>query len=380
MDNLNLYHILGVAKNATADDIKKNYRKLAKEFHPDKNPNTADKFKEISFAYEVLSDPAKRRIYDRYGIRGLQEGAENGMGTSEFFTQWFGGINDGKVLIKLELTLEEIYTGGSKKRLQYKRQKLCDKCNGEGGPPQGRETCETCEGVGHRPAFTFMGMASFDVPCSSCDGRGFTIKESMRCKKCTGSGFMEEQMHRDIVVERGVPHMLKLPFAHEGHQLRNGEYGDLFVVIVQVEHPFFRRRHANLYMGDIEINLTEALCGYTYCFKHLNGRQVCMTTKPGEVLRHNNIKMMKGIGMPVFSKPEDHGDLFVQFKVKFPPDGFATPEQLATLETVLPPRVKIPAPAGAQHVEMTDYTPQPRLPDTDDEDEAHFNGVQCQTT
>lgn len=85
------------------------------------------------------------------------------MGTSEFFTQWFGGINDGKVLIKLELTLEEIYTGGSKKNLQYKRQKLCDKCNGDGGPPQGRETCETCEGVGYRPAFTFMGMTSFDV-------------------------------------------------------------------------------------------------------------------------------------------------------------------------------------------------------------------------
>lgn len=187
-------------------------------------------------------------------------------------------------------------------------------------------------------------------------------------------------MKRDVMIERGVPNMLKLPFVQEGHQLRNGEFGDLYVVIVQADHSVFRRRHANLYMGDLEINLTEALCGYTHCFKHLNGQNMCMRTKPGEVLRHNQIKMMKGSGMPVFSKPNDHGDLYVQFKVNFPENGFATAAQLTTLESVLPPRENVTMPDGAEEAEMTDYKPQRRRGETDDDDDSqHFEGVQCQT-
>ncbi|KAH8262849.1 hypothetical protein KR044_001018 [Drosophila immigrans] len=414
MDKLDLYGVLGVSKDASSEEIKKNYRKLAKEFHPDKNPEAGDKFKEISFAYEVLSDPEKRRIYDRYGIKGLQEGAEGHTDASDFFAQWFpfGGApsgersrRDGRVLMKLEVTLEEIYVGKQQKQVQYKRQKLCDKCQGDGGPKEARVECEACGGAGHTAAFTFMGLSAFDAVsrpiklkelqltmlfiqvCPTCDGRGFTINEKKRCKLCTGSGFVDQQMQRNVDIEPGVPHMLKLPFAKEGHQLRSGEFGDLYVVLVQAEHTLFQRRHANLYMHDLEINITEALCGYTYCFKHLDGRNVCMTTQPGEVLRHNHIKMVRNGGMPVFQKPADHGDLYVQFKVQMPPNDFATQPQLALLEDLLPPRERTVVPTGAEEVNMTDYKPGARQArtDTDDDDDyngqsPHFESVQCQTT
>ncbi|KAI8042778.1 dnaJ homolog subfamily A member 2 [Drosophila gunungcola] len=388
MDNLNLYEVLGVAPDASDEEIKKNYRKLAKEFHPDKNPDAGDKFKEISFAYEVLSDPEKRRIYDRYGLKGLQEGAEGFSDASEFFAQWFPfdrvspggrGRREGKVVVKVELTLEEIYVGGMKKKLEYKRQKLCPKCNGDGGPKEARESCETCGGAGRAAAFTFMGLSAFDATCPACDGRGFTIKEDKKCSPCQGSGFVEQKMKRDLVVERGVPHMLKVPFANEGNQMRGGEFGDLIVVIAQLDHQLFQRRHANLYMRDLEINITEALCGYTHCFKHLDGRNVCLRTHPGEVLQHGHIKMVRGGGMPVFNKATDSGDLYLKFMVKFPENDFATPAQLAMLEDLLPPRQQVVIPKNAEEVQMADYKPQPRQPDDEDGQSPHFEGVQCQT-
>ncbi|KAH8404360.1 hypothetical protein KR222_005334 [Zaprionus bogoriensis] len=394
MDKLDLYEVLGVRKDATLDEIKKNYRKLAKEFHPDKNPDTAEKFKEIAFAYEVLSDPEKRRVYDLHGVKGLQEGAEGFTDASEFYANWFsfGGMQnergrlDGKILVKVELTLEEMYVGGKKKQVQYKRKKLCGKCNGDGGPKEGRLPCEVCDGVGRTAAFTFMGLSAFEAVCPACDGRGFTIKENMRCSVCHGNCFVEQQMKRDVNVERGVPHMQKMQFAKEGHQLRNGDYGDLYVVVIQVEHSLFQRRHFNLYMRDLEISITEALCGYTHCFQHLDGRKVCVRTQPGEVLHHNHIKMMRGSGMPVYSKPSEFGDLYVQLKVNFPANNFASPSKLAILESVLPPRERVVVPPGAEQVEMVDYKPEMRRNRTDTEDDddyngqsPHFEGVQCQT-
>lgn len=151
---------------------EQNYHKLAKEFHPDKNPNAGDKFKEISFAYEVLSDPEKRRVYDRHGVRGLQERADRFSDASDFFSNWFsfGGLGadrgirrDGKLLIKLELTLEEMYRGAKQKPVEYPRRVICSKCNGDGGPKEAREICRNCEGAGRTSAFAFLGLNTFDT-------------------------------------------------------------------------------------------------------------------------------------------------------------------------------------------------------------------------
>lgn len=145
---------------------------MAKEFHPDKNPNAGDKFKEISFAYEVLSDPEKRRVYDRHGLKGLQESGQGFPDASEFYSNWFsfGGLGsdrgtrrDGRVVVKLDLTLEEMYLGAKQKQVQYARKVLCSKCNGDGGPKEARETCRVCEGAGRTSAFTFLGLSAFDT-------------------------------------------------------------------------------------------------------------------------------------------------------------------------------------------------------------------------
>lgn len=203
----------------------------------------------------------------------------------------------------------------------------------------------------------------------------------MKCTPCQGIGFVEQKMKRDVVVERGAPHMLKVPFANEGNQMRGGEFGDLIVVIVQLEHTVFQRRHANLYMRDLEINLTEALCGYSHCFKHLDGRNVCLRTKPGEVLQHNHIKMVRGCGMPVFNQATDKGDLYLKFRVKFPDNDFATAPQLAMLEDLLPARQKVVIPPNAEEAQLLDYKPEPRRASQDEDDgtSPHFEGVQCQT-
>ncbi|XP_030380534.1 dnaJ homolog subfamily A member 2 [Scaptodrosophila lebanonensis] len=389
MENLNLYDVLGVGKDATDEEIKKNYRKLAKEFHPDKNPDAGEKFKEISFAYEVLSDPEKRRIYDRYGLKGLQEGADGFSDSSDFFAQWFpfGGAGggrskrEGQIVIKLDLTLEEIYVGSMEKTVDYKRHRLCNACNGEGGPKEGRVSCEACGGMGRAAAFTFMGLSAFDALCPTCEGRGYTIKEDMRCSTCRGSGFIEERKKRQVEIECGVPHMLKMPFPGEGHQLRNGEYGDLIVVVVQADHSVFMRRNSQLYMRDLEINITEALCGYVHCFKHLDGRNICMRTQPGEVLHHNHIKILRSEGMPVYNKPAEKGDLYVKFKVTFPENNFATSTQLTMLEELLPPRERINVPAGAEEVDLMDFKPRTSHPEDDEEhgQSPHYESVQCQT-
>lgn len=206
----------------------------------------------------------------------------------------------------------------------------------------------------------------------------------MLCTTCRGTCFEEQKKRRNVDVERGMPHMQKLMFENEGHQLRDGQFGSLYVIILQLQHPLFQRRHANLYMRDLEINLTEALCGYAHCFEHLDGRKKVIRTLPGEVLRHNHIKLMRGAGMPVFNKPTDFGDLYVQFKVNFPPNNFATPAQLATLESLLPARQQVQIPAGVEPVQMTDFNPEAhrRRHETDEEDDEqspHFEGVQCQT-
>lgn len=155
---------------------------MAKEFHPDKNPEAGDKFKEISFAYEVLSNPEKRRIYDSYGLKGLQEGGESGFSdASDFFQQWFpfGGASFGggsgtsarskvaQVVAKLEVTLEEIFNGNVSKTVSYKRTEYCADCEGRGGPTEALEKCPICKGTGRTTSMTIMGMGAFES-VSSC--------------------------------------------------------------------------------------------------------------------------------------------------------------------------------------------------------------------
>lgn len=180
--------------------------------------------------------------------------------------------------------------------------------------------------------------------------------------------------------------MLKVPFACEGNQGLQGNRGDLVVVLVQEEHTLFQRRNNDLIMRNVHINLAQALCGVVHCFKHLDGRNICISTNPGEVVRHGAIKVVRGEGMPLRNNPFDRGDLLIPFVVDFPESGFASPEQLQLLESLLPPRKPFTMPPEAEEVQLVDFQPR----DENDrrgahgglEDDEDYDGnpvVQCQT-
>jgi len=152
---------------------------LAKEYHPDKNPDAGDKFKEISFAYEVLSNPEKRKIYDRHGMKGLQESADTFPDTSDFFSQLFsfgsggagGSAPDARfrnrqsnVCVNVLVTLNEFYLGEVTKTVEFKRTEYCDECNGEGGPTTAKEACKTCNGAGK--TFSYLGLSTLESVCN----------------------------------------------------------------------------------------------------------------------------------------------------------------------------------------------------------------------
>lgn len=182
--------------------------------------------------------------------------------------------------------------------------------------------------------------------------------------------------------------MLKIPFPAEGNQPLVGERGDLVVMLIQKEHPLFIRRQNDLFLRNVTVNLAQSLCGYQHVFQHLDGRNIYIRNKPGEVIRHGDMKVVPGEGMPLRNNPFEKGELYVEFRVVFPENNFATPEQLKKLEEVLPPREPFTMPAEAEEVQLTD--PQPYGEDgahgahgEDDDEEyeggPHFEGVQCQT-
>lgn len=389
---MDLYALLGVTKNSSDAEIKKSYHKLAKEFHPDKNPEAGDKFKEISFAYEVLSNPEKREIYDRYGLKGLQEGGDTGYDASEFFSNFFpfnnsrGQSKVKPIIQKVEVTLEEIYVGNVTKTVTYKRLEHCPECDGNGGQRDAVQKCEKCRGTG-RVTGVFMGVGAFESMCPNCEGRGNVFPEDKRCLACQGQGLIEVENTVDIILEKGAPNMYKFPFHSEGNQNIQGDRGDLIVVIVTADHPTFLRRQNDLYLRDVNISLTEALCGLKRCFKHLDGRFICISSPAEEVLHPGCVRKISGEGMPIYGNPVECGDLLVQFQVDFPENNFATAEQMALLESVLPPREPFVMPIEPEEVQLVDPLPYGEdsrgayggHDDDDDYDGAHVGGVQCQT-
>ncbi|CAG9567029.1 unnamed protein product [Danaus chrysippus] len=215
-----LYEILGVSRSASDSEIKRNYHKLAKEFHPDKNPAAGDRFKEISYAYEVLSDPKKRQTYDKYGLKGLQEGGQGGGFPGEdFFGHIFGDIfgmgGSGRgrgrargedTIHPLKVTLEDMYVGKTTK-LQLSKNVICGPCKGEGGKPGSVIPCKECHGQGIKVWYQQIGAnmtRQCQTRCSACQGQGETINEKDKCPKCKGKKVLNETKILEVHVEKGM--------------------------------------------------------------------------------------------------------------------------------------------------------------------------------
>lgn len=374
---------------------------MAKEFHPDKNPAAGDKFKEISYAYEVLSDPKKRTTYDKYGLKGLQEGGgQGGFQPDDIFGQFFGdifGMGGGSrgrgpargedTIHTLKVTLEDMYVGKTAK-LQLSKNVICGPCKGVGGKPGSVVSCKDCHGQGIKVSYQQIAphmTRQYQTRCPTCHGQGETINEKDKCPKCKGKKVLNETKILEVHIEKGMRENQKIFFRGEGDQQPDTQPGDVIIVLQQKPHEVFQRTGDDLIIKH-EISLTEALCGFEFVVKHLDGRDLLVRHSPGEVIKPGDLKGIQGEGMPQFKNPFEKGNLYIKFDVVFPENNFATEEQLKQIETILPPRPAFVMPTGedVEEVNLMEYTASERgrgreeAYASDDDEHMHAGpGVQC---
>ncbi|KAI2788976.1 Mitochondrial protein import protein mas5 [Penicillium oxalicum] len=369
------YECLGVDPSATEAQLKTAYKKGALKFHPDKNknnPEAAEKFKELSHAYEILSDSQKRAIYDQYGEEGLEGGgAGGGMNAEDLFSQFFGGggafggmfgggmRDTGPKKARTihhvhKVNLEDIYRGKVSK-LALQKSVICSGCEGRGGKEGAVKECTGCNGSGMKTMMRQMGpmIQRFQTVCPDCNGEGEIIREKDRCKKCNGKKTVVERKVLHVHVDKGVRDGHKIEFRGEGDQMPGVMPGDVVFEIEQKPHPRFQRKNDDLFY-QAEIDLLTALAGGSIHIEHLDDRWLTVNIAPGEVIVPDAIKVIHGQGMPSF-RHHDFGNLYIKFDVKFPEKDQL--QNLELLEQVLPPRVQQnqpPADAMVEDFELED--------------------------
>jgi len=382
------YDILGVSPDASDSDIKKAYRKLALQYHPDKNPGAEDKFKEITQAYEVLSDPKKRETYDQFG----EKGPEMGMGGDDIFSAFFGGGGQrrqrerkGKDLVhQLKVSLEDLYKGKTSK-LALQKTVICPECQGAGGKKESVKQCKDCGGQGATIKLRQIGpgmVQQIQQQCSTCNGEGEIIDAKDRCKRCKGKKTEQERKVLEVHVDKGMKGGKKIVFTGEGDQMPGVTPGDVVIILEEKSHEIFERKGSNLLMKK-KINLVTALTGGQFTITHLDNRVLSIKIQPGEVIKQNDVKVIENEGMPTYRDPFRKGNLVIVFDVEFPPSNWTTPENLEILRNILPTEPKQDVVMGEEHeeVEMHQYEPEKHSSNDQENDEEEDEGasprVQC---
>nr|AAK74013.1 AT3g44110/F26G5_60 [Arabidopsis thaliana] len=377
-DNTKFYEILGVPKSASPEDLKKAYKKAAIKNHPDKGGDP-EKFKELAQAYEVLSDPEKREIYDQYGEDALKEGMGGGGGGHDpfdIFSSFFGGGPFGgntsrqrrqrrgeDVVHPLKVSLEDVYLGTMKK-LSLSRNALCSKCNGKGSKSGASLKCGGCQGSGMKVSIRQLGpgmIQQMQHACNECKGTGETINDRDRCPQCKGDKVIPEKKVLEVNVKKGMQHSQKITFEGQADEAPDTVTGDIVFVLQQKEHPKFKRKGEDLFV-EHTLSLTEALCGFQFVLTHLDGRSLLIKSNPGEVVKPDSYKAISDEGMPIYQRPFMKGKLYIHFTVEFPDS--LSPDQTKALEAVLP------KPSTAQLSDMEiDECEETTLHDVNIEDE-----------
>ncbi|KAG8944866.1 Type I HSP40 co-chaperone [Tulasnella sp. 424] len=396
------YDLLGVAPTANDADLKKAFRKQALQHHPDKGGDP-DKFKDISRAYEVLSEQRTRDAYDRFGEAGLEGGGPGmggGMDPQDLFSHLFGGggpggffggggrpsgPRKGKDLVhRVHVTLEDLYKGKTTK-LALTKHVICSKCNGKGGKEGAVKKCVTCNGRGARVVMRQLGpmIQQMQQPCNDCDGTGEQIDPKGRCKQCNGKKVVSEKKFLEVHIDKGMKGGQTINFPGESDQAPDTIPGDVVIVVEEKQHPRFRREGNDLWY-DAEIDLLTALAGGQFAIQHLDDRALMINLVPGEVIKHGALKVIRGQGMPS-QRHHELGDLFVRCNVKFPDS--IDPAVVPELEKALPPRAPVQTFAPnvmVEEVDMTDLDAKQQTragkasgEDMDDDEEGGEPRVQC---
>ncbi|KAI0253886.1 hypothetical protein BJV78DRAFT_1280624 [Lactifluus subvellereus] len=367
------YDLLEVQPDASESDLKKAYRKKALRLHPDKGGDP-ELFKEVTHAYEVLSDPQKRSIYDTRGEAGLSEsGGMGGMDPQDLFSQLFGGggffgggggsRNQGprksKDLIhRVHVSLEDLYKGKTTK-LALTRNVICPKCDGKGGKEGAVRSCDTCQGRGVRVTLRQMGpmIQQLQQPCDECSGTGEIINHRDKCKTCNARKVVSEKKMLEVHIDKGMKGGQTITFSGESDQAPGVVPGDVIIVIEERPHDRFKRNENNL-VTDVEIDLLTALGGGRFMIKHLDERALVVSIAPGEIVKQDDMKVIQGQGMPS-QRHHELGDLYVKVSIKWPER--VDPSKIHLLEQVLPPRKPLPKTSKGvlvEEVEMSDVDPR----------------------
>ena len=344
------YEVLGVSKNATEDEIKKAYRKLAIKYHPDRNPGdkeAEEKFKEAAEAYDVLHDPEKRQRYDQFGFEGLEGGSgfggfggSGGFSMDDIFSAFgdifgghsgFGGFGSGfgggarqhaqyrgaDLRLRVKLTLEEIATGTTKK-FKVHKDVACPHCHGTGSEDgTGSTTCPTCHGQGVvvKTVRTMLGLMQTQTECPTCHGEGTVIKN--KCKQCGGTGVVKGEDVVEINIPAGVAEGMVVNVSGKGNAApHNGVNGDIQVYIQELPHEKFVRDGQDL-IYNLLLDFPTAALGGDVEVPTIDGKKAKVTiepgTQPGKALR------LRGKGLPaVKGYGSGNGDEVINISVYVP--------------------------------------------------------------
>jgi molecular chaperone DnaJ len=330
------YEVLGVDKKASKEEIKKAFHKLAHKYHPDKGGGDADKFKEVSEAYSILSDEKKRAEYDSYGrvfgggaggggyngnfdFSQFQDAFQNGFGFdfgdvfSDFFTSGGTRVRRGRdISIDLEISFKESVFG-TKRTVLLAKTAQCETCKGSGAEPGTKlDTCKICNGAGkvHETSNSFFGSISVTRACSNCHGVGQVPRE--KCHTCRGEGVYKKQEEIDIVIPAGINGGEMIRLQGGGEAAAGGSPGDLYVKIHVTPDPRFKKEGSNL-VTELSIKLSDALLGSVYTIQTLEGEEqveIPMGISHGEILTVKS----KGVPTPRGKR----GDLLIKVRINLP--------------------------------------------------------------
>jgi molecular chaperone DnaJ len=345
MTKRDYYEILGVSKSSSADEIKKSYRKIALQFHPDRNPGNKeaeDKFKEAAEAYEILSNVDKRAQYDRFGHAGMGNqggfggGGQGGMRMEDIFQNFgdifgndmfgnmFGGQQGGgrrqgtrgaNLRIKLKMDFTEIANGATKK-IKVKKHIVCQPCSGSGAKDKGAiQNCSTCGGSGQvrRVTSTFLGQMQTVTTCPTCNGEGSMITQ--KCASCKGEGRVYGEETLSLEIPAGVQDGMQLSMSGKGNAgERGGPPGDLLLLVEEEKHEFLIRHELDV-VYQLHISFPEAVLGLQAEVPTIDGKakiKIPAGTQSGKIFR------LKGKGFPAFQSSYEKGDELVEVNIWSP--------------------------------------------------------------
>mgnify|MGYP003321256912 FL=1 len=331
MADKDFYEILGVQKNASDDEIKKSYRKLAMKYHPDRNKDDKEserKFKEVSAAYEILKDSEKRSAYDQYGHDAFRQGGggqgfgDFGGGFSDIFEEFFGGGFGGQsrqrgpqrgndLRYNMSVSLQEAYSG-KKSQIRIPSYEGCDLCSSTGSADKtGPSTCSTCGGQGK--VRSTQGFFSIERPCPTCGGEGSSIKNP--CLKCSGTGQVKKQKTISVTIPAGVDTGTRIRISGEGEPGQRGAgNGDLYIFVEVQKDKLFEREEENIFC-QIPISITTAILGGDVEVPTIEGKKARLNIPAGT--QSETQFRLKGKGMSILRQTR-RGDMYVEANVEIP--------------------------------------------------------------